>query len=166
MDGESLLPPVVLSPSAQKVQRALEARGFPYRVVELDVPVRTAADAARAVGSTVAQIAKCVVFRAARSGRPVLVVTSGAHRVDETRIAALLGEPLAKADPDFVRAVTGFGIGGVPPLGHAVAPEAFVDEDLLRHPVIWAAAGHPNSLFRLDPADLPRMTGGRVVGVR
>ena len=155
-----------LGASARRVQDALAARGFDCRVIELDAPVRTAVEAARAVGCEVGRIAKCLVFRAARSGRPVLVVASGAHRVDEARVAAALGEPLARAEPDFVREATGFGIGGVPPLAHAVTPEAFVDEELLAFETIWAAAGHPNALFRLDPRDLPAMTGGRVVAVR
>ena len=95
----------------------------------------------------------------------MLVVTSGANRVDEARIAALLGEPLGKADARFVREVTGFPIGGVAPIGHATALVTFVDEDLLAHREIWAAAGHPNALFRLEPADLPRMTGAPAVKV-
>ena len=153
-----------LSASARKVQDAIDARGFAYRVIELDQPVRTAADAARAVGCEPAQIAKSIVFRAA-SGAGVLVITSGANRVNETRIAELLGEPIGRATPDFVREATGFAIGGIPPLGHATALATFVDEDLLKLPAIWAAAGHPNALFELAPADLPALSGGRVVKV-
>jgi len=155
-----------LSASARKVQEALAALGFPHEIVELDQPVRSAAAAAAAVGCAVGQIAKSIVFRGAASGRAVLVITSGAHRVNEQRIGELLGEPLEKAGPDFVRERTGFAIGGVPPVGHATALETFVDEDLLAHAEIWAAAGHPNALFRLTPQDLARMAGGRVVGVR
>jgi len=173
VDGERYGPPRpgpapggLSSAGARRVQEALAARGFAYRVVELDTPVRTAAEAARAVGCEVGRIAKCLVFRAEGSGRPVLVVASGAHRVDEARLAAALGEPVTRADPDFVREATGFGIGGVPPLGHATALEALVDEALLEHETIWAAAGHPNALFRLDPRDLPALTGGRVVALR
>lgn len=154
-----------LSASAQKVQDALTAGGFPWRVIELPVPVRTAAEAAAQVGCTVGQIAKSIIFRAASSGRGVLVVTSGSNRVDESRIEALLGEPLGKADPEFVREATGYAIGGIPPLGHATRLVTFVDQDLIGYREIWAAAGHPNSLFRLDPADLPKMTGGPVVKV-
>src|SRR5439155_22667344 len=121
--------------------------------------------AAAQVGCEVGQIAKSIIFRAARTGRGVLVVTSGSNRVHEARIEAVLGEPLGKADAAFVREATGFAIGGVPPLGHPTAPVRFGDEDLLRYPEIWAAAGHPNSLFRLDPADLPRMAGGPVMKV-
>jgi prolyl-tRNA editing enzyme YbaK/EbsC (Cys-tRNA(Pro) deacylase) len=154
-----------LSPGARKVQEALAARGLAHRVFELDVPVRTAAEAAAQVGCEVAQIAKSIVFRAAHSGRAVLVITSGANRVDEARITALLGEPLEKADAGFVRTATGFPIGGIPPLGHATEPVSFVDEDLLRFETIWAAAGHPNALFALSPHDLPRMVAGPVVKV-
>lgn len=154
-----------LHPRAAQVQRALEQAGFGWRVFELEIPVRTAADAARAVGCEVGQIAKSLVFRGARSGDPVLVVASGAHRVDEARVAARVGEPLERATPDFVREVTGYAIGGIPPLGHARAMTALVDEALLRHARIWAAAGHPNALFELDPRDLARMTGGRVAAV-
>ncbi|MBI5708905.1 MAG: YbaK/EbsC family protein [Candidatus Eisenbacteria bacterium] len=158
--------PAPLSASAQKVQDAIAARGFPHRVFELEAPVRTAADAARAVGCEVGRIAKSLVFRGARTGRGVLVITSGANRVAEEKVAALLGEPLAKAEPAFVREATGFAIGGVPPLGHATRLETFVDEDLLRYDSIWAAAGHPNALFELRPAELLAMAGGRLMGVR
>ncbi|HVI76094.1 MAG TPA: YbaK/EbsC family protein, partial [Anaeromyxobacteraceae bacterium] len=105
------------------------------------------------------------VFRARQSGRAVLVVASGAHRVDEKRIEALVGEPIGKADADFVREQTGFAIGGVPPLGHAREPVAIVDEELLKLERIWAAAGHPNAVFGLTPAELVAMTGGRVARV-
>ncbi|HYM80847.1 MAG TPA: YbaK/EbsC family protein [Candidatus Limnocylindria bacterium] len=154
-----------LSESARRVQDAIANRGFPYRVFELLVPVRTAADAAREVGCTVGQIAKSLVFRAERSGRPVLVITSGANRVNEARIAEQLGEGVLRADPGFVREQTGFAIGGIPPLGHAHPLVTYVDQDLLAFGDVWAAAGHPNALFRLDPHDLPRLSGGQVVQV-
>ncbi len=153
-----------LSASAQKVQEAIRARGFDHQVIELAVPVRTAADAAREVGCEVAQIAKSIIFRA-RSGRGVLVITSGSNRVNEARVAELIGEGIGRANPDFVREVTGFAIGGVPPLGHATEMITLIDEDLLKLPFLWAAAGHPNSLFRLPPDDLPQLAGGRVAQV-
>jgi len=106
---------------------------------------------------------------AARACRRLVSQSPGGSRacgVNEPRVAALLGEPLAKADPDFVRERTGFAIGGIPPLGHATPLETFIDEDLLAHPRIWAAAGHPNALFELDPRELESMSGGRVTGVR
>lgn len=154
-----------LSPSAQRVQTALEALGFTLEVVELPASTRTAAEAAQAVGCQVGQIVKSLVFRGKRSGRPVLVETSGANRVNEKKIEALIGEPLGKADADFVRQVTGFVIGGVPPVGHAQPIETFIDRDLLQYEHIWAAAGTPNAVFRLTPEDLVRMTGGKVVDV-
>lgn len=154
-----------LSSSAQKVQQALQAMGFALEVVELPASTRTAVEAAQAVGCQVGQIVKSLVFKAKRSERPVLVVASGANRVNEKSIEALIGEPLGRADAEFVRQHTGFAIGGVPPVGHAQRLETFVDEDLLQHAEIWAAAGTPNAVFRLTPADLVRMTGGRVVNI-
>jgi len=156
---DSASPP--LSASAQKVQDAIRARGLDLTVIELAVPVRTAADAAREVGCEVAQIAKSIIFRAA-SGRGVLVITSGSNRVNEQRVTELIGEAIGRASPDFVREVTGFAIGGVPPLGHATEMITLIDEDLFKLPFLWAAAGHPNSLFRLPPDVLPRLAGGRV----
>ena len=151
--------------SIQRVQEALRALGLDHEVVDLGQSARTAADAARAVGCRVDQIAKSLVFRLRDSGRPLLVVTSGANRVDEARVSAVVGEPLERADADFVRAETGFAIGGVAPIGHAKPVVTLIDEHLLRFEEIWAAAGHPNTVFRLTPDDLVTMTGGRVVVV-
>jgi prolyl-tRNA editing enzyme YbaK/EbsC (Cys-tRNA(Pro) deacylase) len=151
-----------LKPSAQRVQDALLARGFRNQVVELAETARSAAEAAAAVGCEVGQIAKSLVFKARGSGRAVLVVASGANRVDLAKVQALLGEPLDRADPDFVREETGFAIGGVPPVGHARAITTVIDEDLKRHERIWAAAGHPNAVFPLTPDELVRLTGGTV----
>src|SRR5437870_987820 len=124
------------------------------------------AEAAQAVGCRVDQIAKSLVCRATRSQRAVLVVASGANRVDELKIAGLLAEPIARADADFVRARTGYAIGGVAPIAHAEPLTILIDEDLMQWPEIWAAAGHPNTVFKLTPADLVRMTGGRVAAVK
>ena len=151
--------------SIQRVQEALRALGLAHEVVDLGQSARTAADAARAVGCRVDQIAKSLVFRLRDSGRPLLVVTSGANRVDEAKVGAVVGEPLERADADFVRAETGFAIGGVAPIGHARPVVTLIDEHLLRFEEIWAAAGHPNTVFRLTPDDLVTMTGGRVVVV-
>lgn len=155
-----------LSRSAQKVQDALTANGFgAIEVVELPDSTRTAQEAADAIGCTVAQIAKSLVFKGAESGQPVLVIASGTNRVNTDRIAAHLGEPLARADADYVREKTGFAIGGVPPVGHAEPLRTFIDQDLRQHAVIWAAAGTPRAVFRLTPGDLERMTGGDVIAV-
>jgi prolyl-tRNA editing enzyme YbaK/EbsC (Cys-tRNA(Pro) deacylase) len=151
------------APSALKVQAVLGER---FAVMEFDAGTRTAADAAAAIGCEVAEIAKSLLFRAKDSGRPVLVVASGVNRVDEKKVAALIGEKIARADADFVRETTGYAIGGVPPVGHAVAPLTLIDEDLLVFATIWAAAGTPNAVFKLTPAELVELTGGRVAGVR
>lgn len=154
-----------LPDNAVRVQEHLRAHGCAAAVVELPGGTRTAADAARAVGCDVAQIAKSIVFRAAESGRPVLVVASGAHRVDEAAIAVLLGESVQKASPDFVREKTGYAIGGVPPVAHATPPVVFVDRHLLSLETVWAAAGTPMTVFPVAPAELVRLTGGTVARV-
>jgi prolyl-tRNA editing enzyme YbaK/EbsC (Cys-tRNA(Pro) deacylase) len=155
-----------LSASARKVQQALHALGLDLQVIELPGSTRTALEAAQAVGCQVGQIVKSLVFKAKRSQRPILVVASGPNRVDERRIEALIGEPLGKADADFVREHTGFVIGGVPPVGHAQRLETFIDEDLMQYAEIWAAAGTPHAVFRLTPADLVQMTGGLVAAIK
>jgi prolyl-tRNA editing enzyme YbaK/EbsC (Cys-tRNA(Pro) deacylase) len=155
-----------LSSSARRVQEAMRQLGFEYRVVELPATTRSAEDAANAIGCRVEQIAKSIVFRARNTGRPVLVVASGVNRVSEKRVGELLSEPIGKADADFVRKTTGFAIGGVPPLSHLQKMEIFIDEDLLKYDRIWAAAGTPNAVFGLLPADLVKMTGGRVTSIK
>jgi len=151
--------------SVQRVREALAAHGLGIEVVELAASTRTAEDAAAAVGCHVAQIVKSLVFRGTTSGRPLLVLVSGTHRASEARLAALAGEAVARADADFVRERTGFAIGGVPPLGHAEALTVLVDRDLMSFPVVWAAAGSPNAVFALAPADLLRVAQGRVADV-
>jgi prolyl-tRNA editing enzyme YbaK/EbsC (Cys-tRNA(Pro) deacylase) len=155
-----------LSPSAGKVQAALRVLGFANQVVEHERPTRSSAEAAAAVGCTVGEIAKSIVFRATSSDRPVLVIASGANRVDEDKISRAIGEGLEKADAAFVRERTGFVIGGVPPVGHATPPIVLVDRDLLAFGRIWAAAGTPNAVFPLTPDELLRMSGGRATDVK
>jgi prolyl-tRNA editing enzyme YbaK/EbsC (Cys-tRNA(Pro) deacylase) len=157
--------PGALPPAAQRIAELLAAHGLVDRVVEMPDSTRSAADAARACGCAVAQIAKSIVLRAQRSGRPVVVVASGVNRVNEARIAELLDEPIGKADADFVRARTGFALGGVAPLGFSETPALFVDRDLLQFPEIWAAAGTPRCVFKLTPDELVRLTGGTVTSV-
>jgi len=150
-----------------RVQDALRAFGGEHAVVELTEPARTAADAARLVGCRVEQIANSLVWKAVARDAAILVMASGGRRVDPARIGEVLGEPVAKADADFVRAQTGFVIGGVAPVGHTTPPAAIlVDDELLAWPEIWAAGGHPHTVFRLTPDELVRMTGGRVVTLR
>lgn len=155
-----------LRPSAQRVQEALAVLGYGNRVVEFTATTRTSEDAARAIGCTVGQIAKSLVFKGKKSEQPVLVIASGINRVDEKKLKNLLGEPILKADADFVRRWTGFVIGGVPPLGHKDKIRTFIDRDLFKYEVIWGAAGTPNAVFELTPDELVRMTGGEVADVK
>jgi prolyl-tRNA editing enzyme YbaK/EbsC (Cys-tRNA(Pro) deacylase) len=154
-----------LRKSAQRVQVALERLGLDLQVVELPSSTRTAQEAAQAVGCHVAQIAKSLIFKTRITQRPILVIASGVNRVNEKKLAVLLGEALVKADADFVRQHTGFSIGGVPPVGHLETIETYIDEDLLVFDEIWAAAGTPHAVFRLTGEDLLTLTKGRVVPV-
>ena len=147
--------------SALQVQAAL---GPDFEVVELEASTRTSEDAAAAIGCSVAEIAKSLVFRSA-SGKPVLVIASGTNRVDEKKVRALLGEKIERADAEFVRAATGYAIGGVPPLAHAMQAVVLIDRDLEAFAFLWAAAGTPNAVFRLTPADLVRLTQGQVADI-
>lgn len=156
----------MLSSSAQRVQDALTAIGVKIQVIELPASTRTSAEAAEAVGCQVGQIAKSLIFKKQVSEQPVLVIASGANRVSEARLAALVGEPVEKADADFVRVHTGFAIGGVPPIGHLRKLQTFIDEDLLEYQEIWAAAGTPHAVFRLTPQELIALTGGQVTTVK
>lgn len=150
--------------SVERVRAALLAAGHPDTIAAFPAGTRTAADAAAAVGCTVAQIAKSIVFRCGT--RPVVVITSGANRVDQAKAAAALGVALGRADADWVRQATGFAIGGVAPVGHASPPLLLLDEDLLALEPIWAAAGSPAHVFRTSAAELVRITGATVAAVR
>jgi prolyl-tRNA editing enzyme YbaK/EbsC (Cys-tRNA(Pro) deacylase) len=154
-----------LKPSAQRVQDALTVLGFPNRVFELDASTRTSAEAAAAVGCDIGQIAKSLVFRGAQSHKPILIIASGANRVNLQELALRVGETLERPDADFVREQTGYAIGGVPPLAHVQPLETWLDADLWRYATIWAAAGHPNALFPLSPDELATMTGGSIVPI-
>ena len=154
-----------LAPSARRVQQILRGLGFQNEVVQLPQSARTAVEAAAAIGCTVGQIVKSLVFKTVDSGEGVVVLASGSNRVDEARVAALLGRPIARADAAFVRERTGYAIGGVAPVGHVLPSQVFIDEDLLQFDVIWAAAGHPHAVFRLTSKELVRMTGGTVAPV-
>jgi prolyl-tRNA editing enzyme YbaK/EbsC (Cys-tRNA(Pro) deacylase) len=155
-----------LSPSAQKIQAQLHSLGYEYTVIEHSESTRTAQEAADRAGCELGQIVKSLIFRGRDSGKPILVLTSGANRVDQNRISRYAGEPIGRADADFVRAVTGFAIGGVPPVGHIQTMETYIDEDFLQYPTIWAAAGTPNAIFELKTEDLHKMTNGKVVRVK
>ena len=155
----------VLSAAAQRVQDALKAMGVACQVVELPESTRSATEAAQAIGCRVEQIVKSLVFRGQSTNRPILAIVSGGNRVDEEKLAVLVAEPVAKADAEYVRQRTGYAIGGVPPVGHVESLVCVVDEDLLQYEQIWAAAGTPRAVFRLTPADLQRITDGRVASV-
>jgi prolyl-tRNA editing enzyme YbaK/EbsC (Cys-tRNA(Pro) deacylase) len=150
----------VLPASAQRVQDVLDAAGVGARVVELAVAARTSQQAADALGVDVGQIAKSLIFRAAESGRAVLVIAAGDRRVDEVRVTAALGEPIERATPDFVREHAGFAIGGVAPVGHATRMVTLVDTSLRRFEVVWAAGGTPHTVFPITPGELLRVSGG------
>jgi prolyl-tRNA editing enzyme YbaK/EbsC (Cys-tRNA(Pro) deacylase) len=155
-----------LSPSAQKIQDQLQSLGFDYTVIEHAESTRTAQEAAERAGCELGQIVKSLIFKGKESGKPILVLTSGANSVDERRISEYAGETIGRADADFVRSVTGFAIGGVPPVGHLQQMETYLDEDFLSYPTIWAAAGTPNAIFELRTEDLQKMTAGRIVRVK
>jgi prolyl-tRNA editing enzyme YbaK/EbsC (Cys-tRNA(Pro) deacylase) len=155
-----------LKPSAKKVQQAVQALGYQFKVVEFDKTTRTSADAATAIDCTVAQIAKSLIFKTKSSRQPVLVIASGANRVNVHRIGELCGEKIERADADFVREKTGYSIGGVPPIGHLTPITTYLDRDLFQHAEIWAAAGTPRAVFSLTPQELRKMTGGEIVTIK
>lgn len=152
-----------LPESAQRVQAALEVLGLRLSVVQMPETTGTAEEAAATIGCAVGQIAKSILFKGVTSGKPILVVASGVNRVNEKRIEEYTGEPVIKAKTEFVRAATGYVIGGVPPIGFTSVIETWIDKDLLNHSDVWAAAGTRFSVFCLSPQLLPKITGGRVV---
>ena len=135
-------------------------------MVEHSESTRTAQEAAARAGCELGQIVKSLIFKGKDSSKPILILASGPNRVNEKRIAEYAGEAIIKPDADFVRAVTGFVIGGVPPIGHAQKMETYLDEDFLQYTTIWAAAGTPNAIFELKTGDLQKMTGGKIAGVK
>lgn len=154
-----------LSSTAQKIQNLLNELGYNYTVVEHAESTRTAQEAADQAGCELGQIVKSLIFRGKISGKPILVLTSGPNRVNEKLISEYAGESIGKADADFVRAVTGYAIGGIPPFGHVEPMETYLDEDFLKYTTIWAAAGTPKAIFELKTEDLQKMTNGKVVKV-
>lgn len=148
----------------RRVAQALVQAGHPHAPLWLEVSARTSAEAAEALGIAVGQIAKSVIFRRKADDRAVLVVTSGDRRVDEKRVAAHSGA-LGRADAEFVKASTGFSIGGVAPLAHTTPVLTLIDRELFRFEEIWAAAGHPNGVFKLTPVQLQTLTGAPVADV-
>jgi prolyl-tRNA editing enzyme YbaK/EbsC (Cys-tRNA(Pro) deacylase) len=151
-----------LSKNAKRVQTALAGFGLDLVVVEFPESTRTAQDAANAIGCQVEQIVKSLVFQCRPSGKAILIAASGGNRVNEKRIKEILGEKIVRADAEFVRQVTGFPIGGVPPVAHTQPIETIIDEDLMQYQEIWAAAGTPNAVFPLKPQQLVLITAGKV----
>ncbi len=155
-----------LSPRVLKVQQALQQKGLTLAIQELNDSTRTAQQAAEVVGCDVAQIVKSLIFKGKKSQHPFLVVASGGNRVSVKKLSKLVGEKISKPNADFVRAQTGFAIGGVPPVGHIQQIPCYIDDDLLTHDQLWAAAGSPNALFCLSPDDLLHITNGEVADVK
>jgi prolyl-tRNA editing enzyme YbaK/EbsC (Cys-tRNA(Pro) deacylase) len=154
-----------LKPAAQRVQAAADGLGLDIEVVELTKSTRTAEEAASAAGCEVAQIVKSLVFKGRNTETPYLLLVSGANRVDEKAVAADIGEKLDRPDAQFVREVTGFAIGGIPPFGHAERLATYIDQDLLAHAKVWAAAGTPNALFSVAPGALSEACDATVIAV-
>jgi len=154
-----------LPAAAARVQAAAEALGLAVEVRVMPDSTRTAVEAAAACGCEVGQIVKSLIFKGKTSGKPILLLVSGSNRVDEKGVAAMLGEALTRPDADFVRAATGFAIGGIPPLGHAARVDTWIDEDLLQYLTVWAAAGTPNAVFAVNPAKLRDAVGARAIRV-
>jgi len=154
------------NPSAQRIQNILRQLGSDYKVIEFTGSTRTAQEAADRVGCQLGQIVKSLIFKGRSSNTGILVLTSGVNRVDENKIGHYAGESIGRADPEFVRTVTGFAIGGVPPVGHVQPLKTYIDEDLLQYTDVWAAAGTPNAVFQLPASDLVKITSGKVVQVK
>jgi prolyl-tRNA editing enzyme YbaK/EbsC (Cys-tRNA(Pro) deacylase) len=151
--------------STDRVAAAAAAAGLAVEIREMPQSTRTAAEAAEACGTSLAQIVKSLIFKTATSGEPVLILVSGKNRVDEKAMKATLGEALKRMDADAVRALTGFAIGGVAPLGSLTPLQTFMDADLMDFDIVWAAAGAPNALFAVAPKALAAATGAAVVRV-
>lgn len=155
-----------MHPSAQRVQNALNDLGYTGQIMELEASTRTAVEAAQAAGCEVGQIVKSLVFRLEPSGDAVLVLVSGPNRVHEKHLGHLLGGTLVRADAEWVREISGFAIGGIPPVGHKNIIKTYMDEDLLQYETVWAAAGTPNAVFPIEPHMLLRISGAQVVNVK
>ena len=155
-----------LKKSAERVQTVLNEFGYELNVVEFSDSTRTAQEAANAIGCTVGQIAKSLIFKGKSSQKPILIIASGTNRVNEKLVKEYIGEKLEKADAEFVLEHTGFVIGGIPPVGHIKPITTFIDEDLMQYSEIWAAAGTPNAVFKLTPQILVEITKGSIIKVK
>ena len=157
-------PTIQSHPAVTRVREALRLAGLADTITVMPEATHTARAAAEALGCDVGEIAKSIIFRA-QDGRAVLVITSGRHRVDDRKVVARIGQGVGKADADFVRAQTGFVIGGVAPLAHIAPPITLMDETLCNYASIWPAAGHPNTMFRISPHELARVTSAQLADV-
>jgi prolyl-tRNA editing enzyme YbaK/EbsC (Cys-tRNA(Pro) deacylase) len=154
----------VLLGKVKRVQEALACKGLDCNIIEFSELTRTAQEAAQAIGCDVAQIAKSLIFKTKSTNKPILLLVSGANRVNEKLIEEHLKEKITKADADFTREVTGFAIGGIPPIGHVQQiNDIFIDKDLLKFEIVWAAAGTPNSVFNLTSENLVNITKGKII---
>lgn len=157
---------MTLSKNAKTIQEALQAKGIETKVIELPESTRTAEEAAKAIGCSVGQIVKSLIFCCSHTRKPILVLASGPNRVNEKRIAQYVGEEITKATADFAKEVTGFTIGGIPPIGHKQNIPTYIDEDLMNYQEVWAAAGTPHAVFNLNSAQLAKLTSGKIVPVK
>ena len=155
-----------LPPAAHRVLTAAIEHGLDVEIRIMPASTRTAGEAASAVGTTVGQIVKSLVFKGKQSNRPYLLLVSGTNRVNEHVVERVIGEAIVRPDADFVREATGFAIGGIPPLGHATPLRTYFDEDLLQYETVWAAAGTPNAVFSVDPAALREAIGAHTLAVK
>lgn len=155
-----------LKSSAQKIQDILHQHALGLEVVEFQEMTRTSQEAAQAIGCEVGQIAKTLIFKGKVTGKPICIIASGKNRVNENKIVQMVGEEIEKPDAEFVLTYTGFAIGGVPPIGYELETRPLIDEDLMNYSEIWAAAGTPNSVFRLTPEVLLQITLGTVTCIK
>ncbi|MGB9707019.1 MAG: YbaK/EbsC family protein [Microgenomates group bacterium] len=154
-----------MTSGGKKFKEKIKKLGISLKIICLPKSTGTAMEAAWAVGCQLGQIAKSIVFKTG-SGKPILVITSGANRVDEKKLAKILGEEVQKADADFVKEKTGFAVGGVPPFGHKQKISTFIDKDLFKFSEIWAAAGDPFSVFKTTGEELQKISGGKVMKIK
>lgn len=154
---------LTLSKNAKKIQEFLALSNLPLKVIELPNSTHTAQDAANVIGCEIAHIVKSLIFYNKRTGEPLLILVSGKNRVNEVKISSIVGDPIAKANAEYAREVTGFVIGGIPPLAHKQKIKTFIDQDLLHYNEIWAAAGTPNAVFCLPASKLIELTDGQII---
>jgi prolyl-tRNA editing enzyme YbaK/EbsC (Cys-tRNA(Pro) deacylase) len=155
-----------MHPSAQRVQTALEAAGYQGKVVELEASTRTSEEAAAAAGCLLGQIAKSLIFQLEPENQPILILVSGVNRVHEKHFGRFLGGKLVRPDADYVRDVTGFAIGGIPPIGHKSPLKTYIDEDLMEYETVWGAAGTHNAVFPITPQQLQQISNAEIVNVK